>query len=162
MSEFARPVAVDRIGPQGLEVVVEARPEELAPLAARLQIPAVARLRCAFRLRRAGPTTIAAAGTLEALVTQTCVVALEPFEQPVIEEFAVEFVPEGTATDDPDPDAVDQIPYSGRTIDLGEAAAEQLALVLDPYPHGPEASDAVLPAEGEGQFAALAALHPKH
>ena len=58
---------------------------------------------------------------------------------------------------DDDPESIDEIPYEGSTIDLGEAAAEQLALALDPYPHKPGAT---LPDSDEAPrnpaFAALA------
>jgi uncharacterized metal-binding protein YceD (DUF177 family) len=161
MSEMSRPVALDRIGKHA-EIDVEARAEELPGLAARLQIPAVARLSCRFRLERAGSEVIAAQGHLEAAVTRVCVVTLEEFEQDVREDFVVEFVPAGTETEDPDPEDVDQIPYPGGALDLGEAAVEQLALALDPYPRAPGAA---LPPEATdasaGAFAALAALRRK-
>ena len=53
--------------------------------------------------------------------------------------------------------------YTGGAIDLGEAAAETLALVLDPFPRSPGAQAAlreagVLNEEEAGPFAALAKL----
>ena len=71
----------------------------------------------------------------------------------------VHFVPEGTESEDDDPDLPDEIPYPAGAIDLGEAAIQQLALALDPYPRRPD-----LPEAGEElpdtphPFAALAAL----
>lgn len=162
MTDLSRPVALDRIGAAGIEQVVEARAEELEPLARRLMIPAVHRLRCRFRLRRAGGSVIEAEGQLEAEVMQVCVVSLDEFAHEVHEEFTVRFVPAGTETEDDDPDVPDQIPYAGGVIDLGEAAAEQLALALDPYPRKPDALDPALdPEEETGPFAALASLRPK-
>jgi uncharacterized metal-binding protein YceD (DUF177 family) len=70
------------------------------------------------------------------------VVSLEEFETLTEERFRLRFVPAGRESDDDDPDSDDEIAYTGATIDLGEAAAEQLALALDPYPRKP---DAVLP-----------------
>ena len=71
----------------------------------------------------------------------------------------VRFVPEGREDPELDPDSDDEIPYSGVAIDLGEAAAEQLALMLDPYPRKPGAD---LPAAADDSqtspFAALARL----
>jgi uncharacterized metal-binding protein YceD (DUF177 family) len=157
MTEFSRPLALDRIGSGVSEHMVEAEPSELAALAKRLMIPAVNRLACRFRLRRTAERVIAAEGRLEAEVVQVCVLSLDEFTQAVSEAFTVEFVPAGTESDDDDPESPDQIPYAGAVIDLGEAAAEQLALALDPYPKKPgatiEAGDA--PA---GAFAQLAAL----
>lgn len=159
MTELSRPVALDRIGAAGLEQTVEAEPGELGPLARRLMIPAVHRLRCLFRLRRAGGSVIEAAGRLEAEVVQVCVVSLDEFAHEVREDFTVQFVPAGTEIEDDDPESPDQIPYSGGVIDLGEAAAEQLALALDPYPRKPGAAELGSgPDEETGPFAKLAAL----
>jgi uncharacterized metal-binding protein YceD (DUF177 family) len=100
---------------------------------------------------------VVATGRLEASVVQTCVVSLEDFESPVAEDFVVHFVPEGTESDDPDPESVDEIPYGGDTIDLGEAAAEQLALSLDPYPRRPDATLPETESPPDPRLAALAA-----
>ncbi len=162
MTEMSRPVALDRIGTAPFEQTVEARPEELGPLAARMGIPAVRRLACAFRLRRVGDSVIEAEGELEAEVIQVCVVSLDEFPQSIQDRFTLEFVPAGTEAPDDDLEAPDQIPYDGSAIDLGETAAQQLALALDPYPHKPGAED--LPDEVSGPagpFAALAALRSK-
>jgi uncharacterized metal-binding protein YceD (DUF177 family) len=161
MTELSRPVVLDRLG-AGAEHVVDARPEELEPLARRLMIPAVNRLHCGFRLHRGGAGVIEAQGQLEAEIVQVCVLSLDEFPQLVREEFAIQFVPAGSETEDDDPDSPDQIPYEDGVIDLGEAAAEQLALALDPYPKKPGAAEpASDPAESPGPFAGLAALRPK-
>ncbi len=156
--ELHRPFALDRIGPRGMTVNIEAKPEELPAVAVRLRILALERLHCAFKLRRVGTSTVEAEGALRARVTETCVVSLDPFSHDVEESFTVQFVPAGTEDDNPDPEAVDQIPYTGGAADLGEAAVEQLALALDPFPRKP---GAVLPAEATEEapnpFAALLA-----
>ncbi len=155
-SELHRPVALDRVGPHGLAMEVEAGTDELPAIAARLHVLALESLHCAFRLRRLGASTIEAQGVLRARVTETCVVSLDPFCHDVQEAFTVHFVPSGAEDDNPDPEAIDQIPYSGSAADLGEAAVEQLALALDPFPRKPGAA---LPAdatvEAPGPFAAL-------
>lgn len=142
--ELHRPVAVDRIGPRGLTMEVEAKPDELPAVAARLRILALESLHCAFKLRRVGASTVEAQGVLRARVSETCVVSLDPFSHDVEEVFTVHFVPPGTEDDNPDPEAVDQIPCTGGAADLGETAVEQLALALDPFPRKPGAA---LPAE---------------
>ncbi|HYZ61803.1 MAG TPA: YceD family protein [Acetobacteraceae bacterium] len=162
MTELSRPVVLDRIGAAGAVHVVEARPDELGPLAHRLMIPAVNRLWCEFRLRRGAGAVIAAEGRLEAEVVQVCVLTLDEFAQPVHETFQVEFVPAGSESEDDDPESPDQIPYEAGVVDLGEAAAEQLALALDPYPKKPGATEqAIEQNEEDGPFAALAALRRK-
>ncbi len=157
MSELSRPLAADRVGPAGLSERVDATPAECAALAARMRIPAVHALSCTFRLRPLPGATLEADGTLTASVTQECVVTLDAFEQDVSERFVVRFVPEGREGDDPDPEAPDEIPYAGAVIDLGEAAAEQLALALDPYPRKPGAElPEAAPDPEEHPFAKLA------
>jgi len=141
-NELYRPILVGQIPNLGTQVLVEATPAECAALALRMMIPAVREMRCRFDLHRESNTIIRATGLLTARVTQTCVISMEDFEAPVEESFTVRFVPAGTESDDLDPDADDEIPYENGTLDLGEAAAEQLGLALDPYPRAP---DAVLP-----------------
>jgi uncharacterized metal-binding protein YceD (DUF177 family) len=122
------------------DITVEADAAELVALAARLQLPAIGALTCRFRLRPAPDGTIAAEGWLDAVVTQTCVASLDEFAAPVSDHFTLRFVPAGTETEDIDPNADDEIPYSDGVVDLGETAAEQLALVLDPWPRKPDAT----------------------
>ena len=180
--EFSRRVPVSRIGAGGLEPRIEATADECRALAQRLQLPAVASLSCRFRLSPPVRGEVSAEAELRAEVTQVCVVSLEPFEATVGERFALRFVPEqaGAAAsrdlpqdashDDLDLAAPDELAYAGDAIDLGEAAAEQLALALDPYPRmpgiarPPEASEAAAEASGDEAsspphpFAALARL----
>lgn len=121
------------------EARVEANAAECAALARRFGLPAIRALSCRFRLRPAAKGAVAADGELEALVVQVCVASGEEFEAQVRERFAVRFVPAGRETPDPDLDDDDEIPCAGEVMDLGEAAAEQLALALDPYPRAPGA-----------------------
>jgi Large ribosomal RNA subunit accumulation protein YceD len=137
--ELHRAVPVAEIGPSGLDSMVEASPAECAALARRMGVPAVLSFCCRFHLVRTVGSVVAARGRLLASVARTCVVSLDDFEVAVEEDFQVRFVPAGTETDNPDPEAEDEIPFAGAVIDLGEAAAEQLALALDPYPRKPGA-----------------------
>ncbi len=154
MSGLSRPLAVARIGAAPYATLVEANPAECAVLAERMLIPAVLALSCAFVLRREGDV-IRAEGRLRARVVRTCVITLDDFETDAIEDFAVLFVPQGSESGDIDPAAEDEIPYSGQTIDPGEAAAEQLALALDPYPRRPGAEMAETETETANPFAKL-------
>jgi hypothetical protein len=161
--ELHRPIAIERIGPAGLVVTVEASAAECAALAQRMGLPAVLALTCGFHLERDTAGTLLARGHLVARLVQTCVVSQEDFTTTVEDRFAVRCVPEGDESDDDDPTAPDEITFTDGTLDLGEAAAEQLALVLDPYPRAP---DAVLPDIPDDPdvppFAALAALRRRH
>lgn len=162
-AEFHRPLPLDRIGPVGHVADIEASSAECAALAVRLLLPAVLRLSCRFRLHTHPGGRVAAAGHLKARVVRTCVITLDDFEVEIDERFSVGFVPEGTESDDSDPESEDEIPYSGGTIDLGEAAVEQLALALDPYPRKPGAELPEMAPDAENSpFARLAALRQKN
>ena len=157
--ELHRPLAVDRIGPHGHEVEIRATQSECTGVAVRLLLPAIASLSCRFELHPLPGGRIAVNGTLKAVLSQVCVVTLEAFTATVEEVFRVRFVPAGRESDDPDPESEDEIAYPGAVIDLGEAAVEQLALALDPYPRAP---GAVLPDEARDDpaspFAGLSEL----
>ena len=117
--ELHRPFTLGQIPALGAHVLVEATPSECSALALRMGLPEVLELRCRFDLMRETNTIVRATGLLSARVVQTCIVSLEDFEATV---------------DDPDPESEDEIPYEHGVLDLGEAAAEQLGLALDPYP----------------------------
>ena len=85
----------------------------------------------------------------------------------VREDVALLFVPERNIAADEEvelgADDLDEIPYAGSIIDLGEAVAQSLALAIDPFATGPEADEArrragMLDAQASGPFAALAGL----
>lgn len=157
MTELTRLVRTDRIPDGGLTTTVTATPEECAAVAARLLLPAIARLTCRWDLRRGSRGAVDAGGVLQADVTQVCVVTLEPFAAAVADLFSLRFViagRESPAADDPD-----EVPYDGISLDLGDAAVEQLALALDPYPRKPGAElQADLAPAPDGAFAPLAKL----
>jgi uncharacterized metal-binding protein YceD (DUF177 family) len=167
--EFYRPISVERIGAAGRVQVVTADAAECAALTQRMAIPGVLSLTCRFHLTPAPGGVVVAEGELTALLLRECVVSLELFEVGVAERFRLHFVPAAEARADEDEEDApldiesdDEVPYSGASIDLGEAAAEQLALAMDPYPRRPGAA---LPKEAsedaESPFAALARLREK-
>ena len=157
--EFHRPLAIDRIGASGSDHRIEATDAERPALAERLGIPALAMLACDFHLRREGQGVIAASAALRARVTRVCVVSLDEFESDLALEFHIRFVPAALESEEIDPDAEDEIPYSGEKIDLGEAAVQELALALDPYPRKPGAE---LPADApEPAPSPFAVLRPR-
>jgi uncharacterized metal-binding protein YceD (DUF177 family) len=156
-AEFSRIVQVARIR-ESTHRTVEANAAECDAVAARLSLNAVRYLRCGFDLCGAEAGVVLATGMLRARVTRTCVISLEPFETEVAEDFRVRFVPAGTESDDIDLEADDEIPYEDAALDLGEAAAEQLALALEPFPRKPGAELPEVSEQENGPFAALARL----
>ena len=165
--EFSRPERIDTIGPRPRSVTIEADAAERAALSARFGLVGVARLTAALSVHEEA-AVIVVTGRVEADVVQACVVTGAPLTAHVDEQVALRFVPEGTEATAGDEieladDALDTISYAGAAIDLGEAAAETMALALDPFPRGPEAATALRAAgvvgeEEAGPFGALAAL----
>ena len=96
-------------------------------------------------------------------------VTAAPLPAQVEEDFAILFLPEpGEGADEVElsEEECDTVFYTGGAVDLGEAAAETLALALDPFPRSPDAEAAlkaagVLSEEEAGPFGALAALKDK-
>lgn len=147
--EFSRPLTLDTIGDAPRTVTVEADEAERAALAARFGLAGIARLaaRAAVSRRSGFPY---AEGTVSAAVTQNCIVTGDPLPVTVEEPFALRFLPADMASEaevELDAAACDTMFHTGSAIDLGEAAAETLALALDPFPRGPGA-DAALKAAG--------------
>ncbi len=135
MSTRPRPVVADLIGAEPRDVVITPDAAALSLLAARMGLPAIEALTCRFTLSRSKAGTVKAAGLLEATVVQEDVVTMEPFAAALRESFALRFVPEEKLQDMLDPDdPEDEVGYTGATLDLEEAMAQQLALALDPYP----------------------------
>lgn len=145
--EFSRTVRVDDLPPLGRAIAAAASPGERAALAHRFGLADLARLEVAGEVTAIrGGTVIRLAALLSADVTQTCVVTLVPLERRIEADFvrlyAAEASGEGARGEEIffDEEAEDIEPIIGNRIDAGEAAAEQLALELDPYPRAPGAS----------------------
>lgn len=164
--EFSRPIPIDTIGAGAVEHEITASPDECAALAKRFGLKAIASLAARAEVRREG-AQIFAEGAVQAEVTQSCVVTDEPIAHSVSEDFSLRFVPEDAPKDEEEielsADECETLSYAGGAIDLGEAAAETVALTLDPFPRGPNADDAlrnagVISEEEAGPFGALKGL----
>ena len=166
--EFSRPQPLDRIGAGDKTEHVEASEGERAALARRFALISVESLAADYALRRDGDS-VRARGHLSARVTQACVVTGDPVPASVDEDFDLRFLPEPKGGEDEmevETDELDTIFYTGGSVDLGEAAAETLALALDPFPRSPEAAAVLKQAGVVGEdevapFNAFAALKDK-
>lgn len=161
--EFSHILRVDTID-DGREVSLAADERERAALARRFGLLAVARLEARFRLEREGAGVLAV-GRVEAAVTQACSLSGEPIEARVDEPVRLRFVEDEVAGEEVEltEGDLDTMRIEGGAIDLGEAAAETMALALDPFPRAPGAEEAlraagVLGEDQTGAFSALAAL----
>jgi uncharacterized metal-binding protein YceD (DUF177 family) len=144
--EFSRPHRLDRIGTGESGVTIEADAAERAALARRFDLHAIDLLASDYTLRR-DAAGIVATGSIRAQVTQKCVVTGDPVPARVDQHFTIRFLPEGDAGDggdeiELDADDCDTVFYAGGAIDLGEAAAETLALALPAFPRSEAADDA--------------------
>ncbi len=132
-------------------LVIEANEAERAALARRFGIPRIDRLYAEVSVEQDGKA-VRATGTLSARIVQNCAISGEEFEVSIEEPLALRFVEEGTidaalSEDDEieielSPDECDEIEYAGESFDLGEAVAQSLGLVIDPYAEGPNADAA--------------------
>lgn len=169
--EFSRLQRLDTIGTAPRAVAIDADESERAALAERFGLIAIDALAASFDLWR-DTAGIIAKGEVRAQVAQACIATGVPLSATIKTPALLRFVPEDSLDSAPDDeielseDDCDVVGYSGSAIDLGEAAAETMALALDPYPRAPDA-DEVLRAAGvkteaeAGPFAALAALKNK-
>jgi uncharacterized metal-binding protein YceD (DUF177 family) len=167
-SEFPR--LVDTREADGKRLSLSANEAERVALARRFAILRVDRLDAEVTLERDGPV-FTARGTLNADIIQACAVSAEDLPVTIREPLSFRFIPEVNAYRpdqevELDADALDEIEYSGTTLDVGEAVAQSLALAIDPFAAGPEAErvrrEAGLVGEGEaGPFAALKGLLKK-
>lgn len=149
--EFSRPLPLDGLKADARERVGEASPEECRALAERLAIPAVKSLSYRMTLYPYDKGKgVSVHGEIEAEVTQTCVVTLEPFDSALTESFSVELHRDADkmadealqGVEDPDSELLDSLPepLEAESVDLGEIATQQLALALPDHPKAPGAA----------------------
>jgi uncharacterized metal-binding protein YceD (DUF177 family) len=161
--EFSREVDERQVTPK--PITIEATSEERKALARRFGIIAIEQLQATVAFERAGEALMAR-GRLSASIVQSCAVSGKDLPVRIDEPLALRFVPAAQPEGEEielDADELDEIPYEGHTLDLGEAVAQSLALAIDPYATGPEADRVrkeagLLDEAASGPFAALAAL----
>lgn len=164
--EFARPLPLEEIGDRGdTRRAITASQSECESLARRLGLEGLSGFRVEMAIDRFPGGDIVVTGRVVAEVVQTCVVTLEPVPDQVDEAFEVRF------TTQPEPEPADLVigpgeseppePLTDPILDIGELAAQQLALALNPWPRRPDVDipEALVPDPArDGPFAGLAAL----
>ncbi len=140
-AELSRRFQPAGLGEDEIVEAFEATPGERAALAERFDLLALDFLSAVLRLRRLeGGPIVRVEGRFEAEVTQSCVVTLEPFPSRLEQDFCLLYsldpcqaaAEPAIQVDIEQEDPPEPVPPGG--IDLGEVVAEQLAVVLDPYP----------------------------
>jgi hypothetical protein len=163
--EFSRLIDADTISETPRTIEIGADEAERRRLAGRFRLVAIDQLTASITLaRRAG--ILHADGQVTADVVQSCVVTGEPLPAHVDAPFAVRYVPDALSPSGEEEVELsegdcDTLPLESGRIDLGELAAETVALALDPYPRSPGAAlgnQAMTGDDDAGPFAALRAL----
>jgi len=166
--DFTCRLPIDRVR-DGERVDLVATDADRERIAGKIDLISLGRLEahCVLKHRGSG---ICATGRIKAAVEQACVASGEPVAAYIDEAFELQFQPEPTRAPDEElelsGDDLDIIFHDGQGIELGEAIADTLAVLIDPYPRGPNAEATlqeagVLSEEQAGPFAALAALKGK-
>lgn len=165
---LSRPLKVDEIK-DGESAEIAANDAELDAIAKMLDLVALERLIFAYRFDHRGGGRLRLTGTLRGMVTQTCVITLDPVETVLDVSVEQDFWPAtliaeleqntaesgGGLLDWPEP-------ILDGTIDLGPVIYESLATALDPYPRREGASfdwpQSRQESARSGPFAALSDL----
>lgn len=127
-------------------------------LARRLGVVSVEGAKATITLQKVGGGIVHAIGTVEAQVTQNCVVSLVPIAVAIQDEFegwfgdktstAVSFAKaksdreakKGHVEVEVLEESEDPEPIVNGKMDIGELATQYLCLAIDPYPHAPGVS----------------------
>jgi uncharacterized metal-binding protein YceD (DUF177 family) len=160
--EFSRRVTLDTIGAGGRDEEFAATPEECAALARRFDWLAVESLKGRARLTRVAGG-VHATGTLSARIVQACAATGAPVPEDIEEPFDLHFVEDFGMSDAEEVELgegdLDTLLIENGAIDLGEEAAQTLALAADPYPRCADVEDMNLQAgPANGAFAGLKGL----
>lgn len=180
--EWSFPVDVLSIGSNAARYTITAKGDECEKLAERYNVVSLENVWSEMHLvREQGGLVIHVTGTVQADVTQTCVVTLEPMVSHVSDSFDAFFADPEQAVSFAraranikakkgeievemidEHDAPDEI-INGQ-IDLGEVAAQFLSLAIDPYPRSVTVAEIIPEAESpdanpasDSPFAALKA-----
>ncbi len=180
--EFSHFILLDKLSDSPLELSLEADETARAGLVRRFDLLALDSLRGDVRLTRKGKE-MRLSGELMAVYSQSCAVSSVPVPARLKESLELVFVPQPKERSDGADEEIelseadlDVMYHDGRSVDLGEALAQSLGLLLDPFARakGAEAaaSQAGLVREDAAQvseegamnhspFAGLAALKNK-
>jgi uncharacterized metal-binding protein YceD (DUF177 family) len=159
--EFSRLVRIACLGFKPFRQRIEATPKEREHLSRRFGLLALARLSAVVELRRQAGEVVLLEATFEADFVQACTVTLEPVPGGISDRFALVYGPisEERYEIERGVDGPAFEPIEGDTIDIGEAVAQELSLLLPLCPRHPGAGiDVEFSEKLSGPFASLARL----
>ena len=159
--EFSRLVRIACLGFKPFRQRIEATPNECQRLSRRFGLLALDRLSAVVELRRQDGEVLLLEATFEAEFVQACTVTLEPVPDSISDRFALVYGPISKERQEIERgvDGPAFEPLEGETIDIGEAVAQELSLLLPLCPRDPEAGIEVEFSEKwTSPFASLARL----
>src|SRR5438309_2194297 len=92
-SAFSRPLIVEEVPPEGLDLTISANEAERERLAAQDGLEALAKLEASLHVAPWRGGGLAVSAEIRARITQVCVVTLDPFESEIVEPIEVKFAP---------------------------------------------------------------------
>jgi uncharacterized metal-binding protein YceD (DUF177 family) len=156
--EFSRVVPISHLGEGETIYRLTAKAAERTALSQRLGLVALDRFEVDASLSREVAGGIRLAARIEAELVQECVVTLDPVPSRLDESFVLIYRRRPLAQSEIiDVGEEDIEPLEGDSIDIGEAAAQQLSLALDPFPRTPTAK---LPEAGVPDSATAREMPP--
>ena len=136
--EFSRRIDGLRLSVGGEVHDITAKPEERTGLARRFDLLSLDRLVAKVRVTPMAGGYYRLAADFDADLVQACTVTFEPVPAHIAESFTLTYGPAeegGEIVLDGETEPVE--PLDDGMIDIGEAVAQQLSLVLDPFPRAP-------------------------
>ncbi len=144
--EFSYIVNIDNIANKGLRIKIKASSSDLKGLARRFNLLSLENFHINFHVKPvSGGNKISVTGDMTADVIQACIVNLSPVSSKINEELQLNFTTidgniannktnSNISLNDDDCDMIEN-----NMLDLAEVAAQQLSLIIDPYPRSDNA-----------------------
>ncbi len=148
--EFSRTAKLGDLGSRPHHATLAASEDERAALEERFDCLTVDALTADLQAVREGDE-VSVTGRFHAAGSQRCAATGEPVPFTLDEPITLLFLPiprTGDAEEEVELSEreLDALFHDGRTVDLGEAAAQSFGLALDPYPRGPGAAEVLADA----------------
>ena len=156
-NEYSVPVRADELPREGRHFKLTPDEEVRKALARRFSLKSLDSLFAHLKAKPlADGSLVRVEGTIQAEFVQTCIVTLEPVPEKIDEEFEAEFSAEEIEAEEIEhnlEEADPREPMENGEIDLGELVAQQLGLMMDPYPRakGADLNEVQSVAAGKGR-----------
>ena len=149
--EFSLIVVAADLPREGRHFKMKPDQEALTALANRFGLQELSQLAAHMHAKPlADGSIVRIQGEVQAELVQSCVVTLEPVPESIDEEFAAEYSTEEISEEEVEhnlEEADPREPMDNGTIDLGELLAQQLGLMMSPYPRSTDSSLSDLQSE---------------